>query len=121
MQDFSYLNLVYSRSIICAFPFRFVVGNWSSCSVTCGIGYKSREVRCQVYNAVSQNIKQLPDQECFGKIITAISLFFIIYLGVSCLSSSLPPSHQTKHPNSMPMFIHRVHLYINPSKYVVRS
>ncbi|KAH9417173.1 Thrombospondin type 1 repeat protein [Dermatophagoides pteronyssinus] len=42
------------------------VGQWSSCNVTCGIGYKKRSVKCRIYLEFSKTFATIPFNQCSG-------------------------------------------------------
>ncbi|XP_043917142.1 ADAMTS-like protein 1 [Protopterus annectens] len=42
----------------------FIPSQWSPCSTTCGVGAQVRTVKCQVFLSFSQNVADLPDDEC---------------------------------------------------------
>uniref|UniRef100_A0A8C2C109 ADAMTS-like 3 n=1 Tax=Cyprinus carpio TaxID=7962 RepID=A0A8C2C109_CYPCA len=42
----------------------FIPGPWSACSVSCGLGVQSRQVRCKVLLSFTQAEVELPDEEC---------------------------------------------------------
>lgn len=39
---------------------------WSPCSVTCGEGWRKREVHCKIFLEFSRTIAKLPDSKCMG-------------------------------------------------------
>ncbi|RVE47991.1 hypothetical protein evm_007303 [Chilo suppressalis] len=39
---------------------------WSPCSVTCGEGYRKKEVHCKIFLEFSRTIAKLPDSKCMG-------------------------------------------------------
>ncbi|XP_042615421.1 ADAMTS-like protein 3 isoform X2 [Cyprinus carpio] len=42
----------------------FIPGPWSACSVSCGLGVQSRQVKCRVLLSFTQAEVELPDEEC---------------------------------------------------------
>ncbi|ETE68767.1 ADAMTS-like protein 1, partial [Ophiophagus hannah] len=44
----------------------FIPEDWSTCSVTCGVGVQARLVKCQVLLSFSQSVADLPIDECEG-------------------------------------------------------
>uniref|UniRef100_A0A673JIS7 ADAMTS-like protein 3 n=2 Tax=Sinocyclocheilus rhinocerous TaxID=307959 RepID=A0A673JIS7_9TELE len=42
----------------------FILGPWSSCSVSCGLGVQRRQVKCKVLLSFTQAEVELPDEEC---------------------------------------------------------
>lgn len=44
----------------------FTATEWGPCNVTCGEGYRKREVKCKIYLQFSKTIADLPDKHCTG-------------------------------------------------------
>lgn len=43
---------------------RLIPGPWSPCSVTCGLGKQTRELKCRVLLSFTQTEVDLPEEEC---------------------------------------------------------
>lgn len=39
---------------------------WGPCSVTCGEGWRKKEVHCKIFLEFSRTIAKLPDSKCMG-------------------------------------------------------
>ena len=44
--------------------FRYVVGEWSECSATCGIGRKTRQVACRQIHQGTKVARSVPHKKC---------------------------------------------------------
>ncbi|XP_033608182.1 protein madd-4 isoform X5 [Cryptotermes secundus] len=44
----------------------FIPEKWGPCSVTCGQGFRKREVQCKIFLEFSKTIARLPDSQCQG-------------------------------------------------------
>jgi hypothetical protein len=44
----------------------FIVGEWSSCSTSCGKGIRKRSVECKIFLEFSRTVARLPDSQCPG-------------------------------------------------------
>nr|XP_045583588.1 protein madd-4-like isoform X3 [Procambarus clarkii] len=44
----------------------YMMGNWSSCSVSCGEGQRRRTVTCKIFLEFSRTVAVLPDDQCPG-------------------------------------------------------
>lgn len=40
--------------------------DWGPCSVTCGEGWRKKEVHCKIFLEFSRTIAKLPDSKCMG-------------------------------------------------------
>jgi hypothetical protein len=47
-------------------PDSFIPEKWGPCSVTCGQGFRKREVQCKIFLEFSRTIARLPDGQCQG-------------------------------------------------------
>src|SRR5699024_6919982 len=46
------------------FRFSFIVGPWSACNNSCGIGSRTRSVECKIYLEYSKTELSIPEREC---------------------------------------------------------
>ncbi|ESP05262.1 hypothetical protein LOTGIDRAFT_152088 [Lottia gigantea] len=44
---------------------RYITGEWNTCSVTCGVGIKTRTVECQTILPETKNLEVVKDEECY--------------------------------------------------------
>ncbi|CAG2169321.1 unnamed protein product [Oppiella nova] len=44
----------------------YIVGEWSTCSTSCGNGIKKRSVDCKIFLEFSRSVVRLPDSQCSG-------------------------------------------------------
>jgi hypothetical protein len=55
---------IWSQLVIS--PDSFIPEKWGPCSVTCGQGFRKREVQCKIFLEFSKTIARLPDVQCQG-------------------------------------------------------
>jgi hypothetical protein len=55
---------IWIQSVIS--PDSFIPEKWGPCSVTCGQGFRKREVQCKIFLEFSKTIARLPDVQCQG-------------------------------------------------------